>query len=259
MQQLHPLRLQYELFSNANPMMAPLAAMAEQVRTNRKPAAEDNPFIAIQENASRQIVAALDAWRDFNETLAERMFLAVYGSSTLQAAAGIDPASTRPRRKAPKNPMHRELLQSRIAELKSRIPMGGLQEALVRSLLYVGMPRAAVDERGFEAVRRIRRAHSDLPLSAFKALVREQFQILLVDQEAALTAIPSMLPADADTRVKAIELIKQALGARGELSAEDKERMQRVVQIFGVNEKKGTVRNLAVVPLARKEGPAKAS
>jgi hypothetical protein len=59
--------------------------------------------------------------------------------------------------------MHRELLQSRIAELKSRIPMGGLQEALVRSLLYVGMPRAAVDERGFEAVRRIRRAHSDLP------------------------------------------------------------------------------------------------
>ena len=46
MQQLHPLRLQYELFSNANPMMAPLAAMAEQVRTNRKPAAEDNPFIA---------------------------------------------------------------------------------------------------------------------------------------------------------------------------------------------------------------------
>src|SRR6476469_6772977 len=58
MQQLHPLRLQYELLSNANPMMAPLAAMAEQVRTNRKPATEDNPFIAFQENTSRQIVAA---------------------------------------------------------------------------------------------------------------------------------------------------------------------------------------------------------
>ena len=35
MQQLHPLRMQYELFSNANPMMAPVAAMAEQVRNNR--------------------------------------------------------------------------------------------------------------------------------------------------------------------------------------------------------------------------------
>ena len=223
MHQLHPLRLQYELFSNANPMMAPLAAMAEQVRNNRKPAGGDNPFIAFQENASRQIVAAFDAWRDFNETLAERMFLAVYGSSTLQAAAGIDPAATRPLRKAPKSPMHRELLQSRIAELKSRIPAGGLREALVRSVLYVGMTRAAVDERGFEAIRRIRRAHSEQPLSAFKALVREQFHMLLVDEEAALTAIPSMVPADATAaRVKAIELIKQVLSARGELSADDK-------------------------------------
>jgi Protein of unknown function (DUF3141) len=259
MHQLHPLRLQYELFSNANPMMAPLAAMAEQVRNNRKPAGGDNPFIAFQENASRQIVAAFDAWRDFNETLAERMFLAVYGSSTLQAAAGIDPASTRPLRKAPKSPMHRELLQSRIAELKSRMSAGGLREAMVRSLLYVGMTRAAVDERGFEAIRRIRRAESGLPLSAFKALVREQFHMLLVDEEAALTAIPSMLPADAAARVKAIELIKQVLSARGELTADDKERMQRIIQLFGVDEKKGTARNLSVVPLARKEGPAKAS
>ena len=32
MRQLHPLRLQFELFSNANPMMAPIAALAEQVR-----------------------------------------------------------------------------------------------------------------------------------------------------------------------------------------------------------------------------------
>ena len=179
MQQLHPLRLQYELFSDANPMMAPLAAMAEQVRNNRKPAAEDNPFIAIQEIASRQIVAALDAWRDFSETLAERTFLAVYGSPALQAAAGIDPATTRPLRKAPKDPMHQELLQTRITELKSRIPVGGLREALVRSLLYVGMTRAAVDERGFEAVRRIRRDNSEIPLSAFKALVREQFHMLI--------------------------------------------------------------------------------
>ncbi len=51
MQQLHPLRLQYEFFSNANPWMAPLAMMAEQVRHNRRPAAADNPFLAMQEAA----------------------------------------------------------------------------------------------------------------------------------------------------------------------------------------------------------------
>jgi hypothetical protein len=257
MHQLHPLRLQYELFSNANPMMAPVATMAEQIRNDRRPAAKDNPLVAMQENASRQIVAGLDAWRDMIETLTERTFLAVYGSPVLQAAVGIDPAGTRPLRKASKHPLHDELVRKRIAELKSRIPAGGLREAVIRALLYVGLARAAVDERGFEAVRRIRRAHDDIPLQAFKALVREQFYILLVDTEAALAAIPSMLPSDADTRRKGFDLIKQALGARGAFSDEDNKRMQRIARAFGLDEP--TVPNLTVIASARQEAQAKAS
>src|SRR5262245_2965573 len=132
MQQLHPLRLQYELFSNANPMMAPVATMAEQVRNNRRPVASDNPFVAMQENASRQIVAALDAWRQASEALAERTFLAMYGLPSLQAAVGVDPGGTSPLRKAAKSPLHGELLRSKIAELKSRIPVGGVREAVIR-------------------------------------------------------------------------------------------------------------------------------
>src|SRR5262249_25747000 len=154
---------------------------AEQVREDRKPVAADNPFVALQETLSGQIVAALDAWRDMTEALAERTFLAVYGSPALQAAVGIDPASTRPARRAGKQPLHRELVQKRIAELRARIPVGGLREAVVRALIYAGLGRAAVDERGFETVRRIRQAHGDMPLAQFKALVREQFLILLVD------------------------------------------------------------------------------
>jgi pimeloyl-ACP methyl ester carboxylesterase len=249
-QQLHPLRLQYELFSNANPMMAPVAGMAEEVRKNRQPVGADNPFIALQENTSRQIVAALDAWRDFNETLAERTFLNMYGSPMLQGAAGIDPAGTRPLRRAGKNPLHQELLQKRIAELKSRIPVGGLREAVVRSLLYAGMNRAAVDERGFEAVRRIRRAHGDVPLAEFKARVREQFFLLLLDPEGAVAAIPSMLPPDAETRRQAFDLIKQVLSASGELSAGDKERLQQLSRLFGLEEGPPISRNLTVVPPA---------
>ena len=102
--QLHPLRVQYEMFSNANPFMAPVEGMAEEVRKNRRPVAADNPFLAIQENMSKQIVAALDGWRDFIEAAAERTFLTVYGSPALQAAVGIDPADTRPLRKAAEEP-----------------------------------------------------------------------------------------------------------------------------------------------------------
>ena len=106
LQHMHPLKVQYENFSNANPFMVPVAAMAEEVRKNRKPVASDNPFVAMQETVSKQIVAALDRWRDFTEALAERTFLTVYGSPALQAAAGIDPADTRPLRKPAKNPLH---------------------------------------------------------------------------------------------------------------------------------------------------------
>ena len=45
--QMHPLRLQYQIFSDANPFMAPIATMAEEVRKNRRPVAADNHFVAL--------------------------------------------------------------------------------------------------------------------------------------------------------------------------------------------------------------------
>jgi hypothetical protein len=255
MRNMHPLRLQYEWFSNENPMMAPVAALAERVRKDRRSVNGENPFVAMQENFSTQVVAALDAWRDASETVAERTFLAVYGSPTLQAAAGIDRVATRRLRRAAKNPLHRELLQNRIAELKSRIPVGGVQAAVIRGLLYAGMTRAAVDERGFEMARRIRKAYAVMSLSDFKALVREQFYILLIDEKAALAAIPSMLPPDAGIREKGYGVIHEVLSARGELSADEKKRMTEVAGLFGVEG--GVARShLRQVP---KETKAKAS
>ena len=259
LRQMHPLRIQYEAFSNANPFMAPIAGLAEEVRKNRRPVAPDNPFVAMQENVSEQIVAALDGWRDFAEALAERTFLTVYGSPALQAAVGIDPSDARPLRKPAKNRLYQELLQKRIAELKSHIALGGLREAVIRALIYVGLGRGAVDERGFESLRRLRGRYEDIPLSEFKALVREQFFILLVDTDAALAALPSMLPADLETPRKAFDLVKQIMGACGPLSSEDNERMQRIARAFGVDEPSAMVRNLTVVASDRQEAHAKAS
>ena len=233
--QLHPLRLQYEVFSDQNPFMAPVAGLAEQVRANRKNVDKDNPFLVAQENMSKRIEGALDSWREASEAWAERMFLGIYGSPTLQAAVGLDPSGTQRLRKASKNPLHRDLLQKRIAELKALIATGGLRAAVVRSLIYVGMNRAAVDERGFELARRIREEHSDMPVAEFKELVREQFNILLIDQKGALEAIPSMLPPDLESKEKAYELIHQVLRARGELSADDSGRMKKIASLFGLD------------------------
>ena len=94
------------------------------------------------------------------------------------------------------------------------------------------MDRAAIDERGFEVVRRIRENQSEGTLSAFKATVREQFDMLLIDTEAALAAIPSMLPDDAATRQRAFDLICEVLSARGQHSSEDLKRIRRIGGLF---------------------------
>jgi pimeloyl-ACP methyl ester carboxylesterase len=233
---LHPLRLQYEMFSSANPFMAAVEKMAGKARKDRKPVAVDNPFIGVQEKVSKQIVGALDAWRDSQEALSEAIFLAVYGSPGLQAAVGVDPRSE-PSRRQEMSARYSEMLQARIAELKSRIGEGGLREATIRGLLYVGSVRGMVDERGLEALRQVRRNDSGarLTLAQFKLLVREQFFMLLLDQERALAAIPKLLPDNANERLTAFAAIRQVLSASAAISGEVAKRLERVAGLFGVD------------------------
>src|SRR4030095_8245355 len=56
LQHMQPLKVQYEILSDANPFMAPVAAMAEEVRKNRKSVASDNPFVAMLETATRVLI-----------------------------------------------------------------------------------------------------------------------------------------------------------------------------------------------------------
>jgi pimeloyl-ACP methyl ester carboxylesterase len=262
MHQMHPLRLQYELFSDQNPLMAPVRALAKKVRDERKAVVADNPFVAFQEQISRQIVASLDAAREMNEKLSEQMFLSIYGSPMLQAAVGVDTAATHPLRKAPHSPLHHQLLQARITELKSQIAKGGVREATVRALLYVGMNRAAIDERGFESVRRIRQAQQDMPslsLSGFKSLVREQFFMLLIDQEACLAALPALVPSDADTRRKILALIRTVLSATGPLNSEEEGRMRQIARLFGPDEQATGDSQVTILPSSKSREQLKAS
>jgi pimeloyl-ACP methyl ester carboxylesterase len=252
MQRLHPLRLQYEVLSDANPQGAVLGNVAEQIRKQRRPADADNPFVTIEQSISRQIVASLDAWRDLRETMSEWMFLFTYGNPLLQAAVGIDPRNTRPMRRAGKSPLYQALVDARIEELRAHFTKGGLREALTRSMLYVGLARGGVDERGAEALRRTRIVEDGMPrptLAEFKAMVREQYFMLLIDREAALAAIPNLLPRDLDQRGQAFVGLCEILSARGEFIGEAAERLERIAKLFGV-EAKNLPTPSNVVPLA---------
>lgn len=235
-QSMHPLRLQYEIFSSQNPYMATVKSLAEKADENRKPVSKDNPFLAFQEQMSKQIVHALDAWRDQQEAMSEAIFLNVYGSPALQAAVGIDPNSA-PSRPREMSADHRAMLDKRVADLKARISEGGLREAALRALLYVGSARGMVDERSIEALRQIRREHGGarMSLAEFKMLVREQFFMLLLDRDAALAAIPKMLPDDVNLRRGAFEAMREVLSASEDITGERASRLRQVAGLFGVD------------------------
>ena len=238
MQRWHPLRLQYELFTDANPLLAAVKPLAKAVRDDRHPAEPDNPLLAMQEGFSQLMVAALDGCRDARDRYAEWMFLTIYGSPALQAAVGIDPAEVAPQRKAVTSALHLDLVRARIAELKARITVGGAREAAIRSLIYVGAARAAIDARGFEAIRRLRLRETGerrQSLAEFKSTVREQFFMLLLDREAALRAIPEMLPRQQDARRNIWEAIRDVLTARGPILDDVAERLRELRDLFGLD------------------------
>jgi hypothetical protein len=237
MRRMHPLRLSYEMFGARNPFLAWVEGAADRVRRERRPAMAGNPLLAVQEQVSRQIVDGLEAWRKGAERFAEDVFHAIYGTPALQAALGVDTGSQRPPRKAARSLLHDSLVAVRIEELRGAMGRGGLPEALVRALLYVGVGRGRVDERGFEAIRRIRRRHPAqrrMPLADFKTLVRTQFFMLLIDEEAALLAIPALLPEAVEERRAAFADLREVLEASGALAEAPAARLQRVAALFGL-------------------------
>jgi hypothetical protein len=235
MRNLHPLRASYEAFGSDNAAMKAVAEAADNIRENRKGAAENNPFVGFQQTISDNIVNMLDKWRDTQEAFSEALFLGIYGSPAIQAAVGIKPdAEVSP--KPEMSPEHRNRLEARIAELKSHIGSGGLRECVIRGLLYVGMSRGLVDERSLEALRRARSndSGSRLTLAQFKTIVREQFFMLLLEPEASLAAIPKLLPKSEDERRRGLDAIRGVLSASGELSGEAARRFDRVTKLFGL-------------------------
>jgi pimeloyl-ACP methyl ester carboxylesterase len=77
---LHPLRAQYWMLSDKNPMLWALPYVADVVRAQRKPRAADNGLLAVEQYASAFTSAALDWYRDLRDASAEGAFFQVYGN-----------------------------------------------------------------------------------------------------------------------------------------------------------------------------------
>jgi hypothetical protein len=233
MRQLHPLRLQYEMLSHANPFMRPLRAWAEEVRKDRRPVPGDNVFWQAQEQFADWMEATLDAGREVRDRVAEAWFHAVYGSPLVQALVGLKGPDGSPRRRPGDDPVQKAFVAQRVEELIGAITDGGPREAAIRALLYVRLPEGVVDERGFNLLRRMRNEPgSGLTLAEFKTLVREQFFMLLLDERRAVDAIPAMVARDPELASRMASSLHEVIGALGLRTDLGRARLLEVAALF---------------------------
>jgi pimeloyl-ACP methyl ester carboxylesterase len=226
----HPSRMRFAMFSDRNPAMAPVEAMAQSVRSDRKPVSADNPLLAMEQAASTWISTWLDGVRIARDGLTEAFFVNFYGSPYLQALMGLGPDVTAPRRI--ERDLAREASAAKArADLDKLFETGGLPEALVRALIHVRAPEGRIDERGFSMLKAIRAMQPDnqrLHLAEVKELFRTQSLLMRHDAQRAIAAIPKLLPASAEIREVALTVLRRILEARGSLSPDDIRRLEAI-------------------------------
>ena len=94
-----------------------------------------------------------------------------------------------------------------------------------------GCRSAAVDERGFavlQAIRRLQPANRRRSLGEIKAMFREQYMLLRLDEERAVRAIPRLLPDDEERRAAGWKAVTDVLAASGALPDEGRRRLERL-------------------------------
>jgi hypothetical protein len=227
---LDPLRLGYTMFTDGHPWMKGVQKLATSVAATRKPAAADNPFLALQNRMSDQIVAGLEAYRVARDRMAEQMFFGIYGSPIVQALLGIgENTEVRP---APSiSPENLTAQQEEARAYAAMLKTGGFDEALTRAVLYVFAAERAVDQRCALALNCARQHCMRLSLAAFKVLVRNQFFVLQLEGERAMEALAEMVP-ETDARAALLKHMRAIVSAGDHPTAAARDRLDRLSQLL---------------------------
>ncbi|MFP5213767.1 MAG: DUF3141 domain-containing protein [Acidobacteriota bacterium] len=234
MRRMHPSRLGYEVLSDRNPAMRPVAAEARKVKENRRPVEKDNLFLQLEKMFSEWIVFGLNTFADWRDKITEEMFFGMYDQPWLQAMLGLRVSDAPPRRRPGEDPDHQAFVSRRIEELKAEMENGGPREAAIRAMIYIRMPESASDERGFGMLRQISAERDNqMSVSEFKQELRKQYLMLRLDESRAIETLPLLLKDREGEAQQMLEYVRRVVTAGGPLSEEAQKRLLKVERLFG--------------------------
>lgn len=206
----NPVRMQYTLFTDANPLVKSVAGLADKVRAERKPVQSGNPFLQMP----------------------EQVFFSIYGSPVVQAMVGTGAGVQKPLQPPSKTPEERAAIKATLDAYRADIGKGGQVEAKLRALLYVLGADRAFDERSAFAIRTVAPDLGQIPLADIKRLVREQFFALQLDQKQAVKTLPAMVP-DAAQSASLLNEVQAIVDAAGAPTPETTQRLQAIASLLG--------------------------
>lgn len=230
LRQLNPARLQHYVFSNRNPWMWPVAAMAEAARRNRRPVAADNPFVALEREVSSAIETWLQSVGDVRDAGLELWFKAVYGPLGLGMLF-----PPREGLKAPVESEAEQAFKAKAEHLRANIAEGGFRAAAARLIILLSRADKDVEPRTIQNVNRLveHPRFAGVQPQELRALFKDQFLTLALDRQGALAALPRLLP-NREEREAAAALASQVVLAGDKPNLAEKAVLDEIATTLGL-------------------------
>ena len=207
----HPNRAQRWIFSDFNPAMWPVAAMASVVRAGRKPAEPGNPWRKFEAIGSEVITASWNVFRDLRDAASELLFFQIYGYMLALGASG----DVRPAAAVEAKPDAREL--PFVKEALARIETGGYPEALARIGALLGqfagpipLERLAMTDEYVRSDKILSRIDEN----EWRRLRSEAGVMVLMEPERTLHALPLLLQGK-EERKRVLDLLERVRRVEG--------------------------------------------
>lgn len=223
--QLHPLRVQRYAFSDLNPFLWPLKSMATSVEKNRKPVAENNPFVTVEKTMSNSIQILLDYYRDMRDASGEFLFNAIYRNPWMTTLFNNPEApAEKPTEDYASNP------ELEAGLWRSAMEKGGFRAGAVRVMLAAMGAKKAYTRDQFRVAGKIIKVNDRLKhvsQSELKKIVKTQALFLRRDEEMALGTLIHLLPNKED-RVEAFEIANSIATADLDLDSFEEEMLGKL-------------------------------
>ena len=209
----HPSRVGRRVFSDDNPVMALIAAAADKVGHTRQPVSGPNLFVAGEQLVAQAVSQSMDLWRDLRDAAYESTFLSIYGTPFMHWL-GRSHANERTR-KDPNELRHLPEVQAMLLGVDN----AGFEAAVIRMLILLAESRGSVRRDRLERSAEVLTTHepfASLGGEKRAALIREQSIIVEYEAQAALSALPRLLPSIRQ-RQEALACVHYIVGAREEM------------------------------------------